>query len=342
MKFTASQIAEFVSGIVEGDKGVKIDKLSKIEEGDKGSLTFLGNPKYNSYLYTTKSSITIVNKDFVAEKPYKTTLVRVSDPYAAFSKLLNKYNHIKMNKSGISKTAIISEKSNISVDSYIGDFVVIGEGTKIKNKCEIHSNVFIGNNVYIGKNTSIHSGTRILDNTVIGENCEIHNNVVIGADGFGWTVNKKGEYEKVPQTGNVIIGNNVDIGANTTIDKATLGSTKINDGVKLDNLIQIAHNVEIGKNTVIAAQSGVAGSTKIGKNCKIGGQVGISGHLNIGDGVSIQAKSGVLKNVASGKKFMGYPAFDYMSFNKSYVHFKNLGKYIKELDVLKNIINDNE
>ena len=169
MKFTASQIAEFVSGIVEGDKGVKIDKLSKIEEGDKGSLTFLGNPKYNSYLYTTKSSITIVNKDFVAEKPYKTTLVRVSDPYAAFSKLLNKYNHIKMNKSGISKTAIISEKSNISEDSYIGDFVVIGEGTKIKNKCEIHSNVFIGNNVYIGKNTSIHSGTRILDNTVIGE-----------------------------------------------------------------------------------------------------------------------------------------------------------------------------
>jgi UDP-3-O-[3-hydroxymyristoyl] glucosamine N-acyltransferase len=342
MKFTASQIAEFVSGEVEGDKGVKIDKLSKIEEGDKGSLTFLGNPKYNSYLYTTKSSITIVNKDFVDEKPYKTTLVRVSDPYAAFSKLLHKYNHIKMNKSGISKTAKISEKSNISEDSYIGDFVVIGEGTKIKNKCEIHSNVFIGNNVYIGKNTSIHSGTRILDNTVIGENCEIHNNVVIGADGFGWTVNKKGEYEKVPQTGNVIIGNNVDIGANTTIDKATLGSTKINDGVKLDNLIQIAHNVEIGKNTVIAAQSGVAGSTKIGKNCKIGGQVGISGHLNIGDGVSIQAKSGVLKNVASGKKFMGYPAFDYMSFNKSYVHFKNLGKYIKELDVLKNIINDNE
>ena len=342
MKFTASQIAEFVSGIVEGDKGVKIDKLSKIEEGGEGSLTFLGNPKYNSYLYTTKSSVTIVKNDFVAEKPYKTTLVRVSDPYAAFSKLLNKYNQIKMNKSGISKTAIISEKSDVSEDSYIGDFVVIGKGTKIKNKCLIHSNVFIGNNVYIGKNTSIHSGTRILDNTVIGENCEIHNNAVIGADGFGWSLNKKGEYEKVPQTGNVIIGNNVDIGANTTIDKATLGSTKINDGVKLDNLIQIAHNVEIGKNTVIAAQSGVAGSTKIGKNCKIGGQVGISGHINIGDGVSIQAKSGVLKNVPSGKKFMGYPAFDYMSFNKSYVHFKNLGKYVRQLDVLKNIIDEKE
>jgi UDP-3-O-[3-hydroxymyristoyl] glucosamine N-acyltransferase len=324
MKFTASQIADLVSGTVEGNASAEVYKLSKIEEGSTGSISFLANPKYTSFLYDTDASITLVHKDFVAEKPFKTTLIRVCDPYESFSKLLGQYNKIKKSPKGISSTAIISEDATLHESVYVGAQAIIEANTQISSGVSIHPQAYIGADVVIGRNTSIHSGARVLHGSIIGENCVIHSNAVIGADGFGWAPNNSGSYDKVPQTGNVVLEDNVDVGANTTIDRATLGSTKIGKGVKLDNLIQIGHNVEIGDHTVIAAQTGIAGSTKVGSYCQIGGQVGISGHLTIGNRVGIQAKSGILKNIKDDAKIMGYPAFDYTSFNKSYVHFRNL------------------
>lgn len=336
MNFTASQIAELVSGTVEGNSDAEVFRLSKIEEGTEGSLSFLANPKYTPFLYSTGASITLVSDSFIAEKAFSTTLIRVSDPYEAFSKLLHYYNQMKLQSlSGIAKTAFVSEEATLHNTVYIGDFTHIGEYTSVGSHVAIHPHAFVGNNVSIGSNTVIHVGARILDDTVIGENCVIHSNAVIGADGFGWAPNSNGSYDKVPQTGNVVLGNHVDVGANTTIDRATLGSTKIGTGVKLDNLIQIGHNVEIGEHTVIAAQTGIAGSTKIGTHCQIGGQVGISGHLTIGNRVGIQAKSGILKNIKDDSKVMGNPAFDYTKFNKSYVHFRNLHDHVKDLQNLK-------
>ena len=340
MKFNAKQIAELVSGTVDGDPKAEVSKLSKIEEGTKGSLSFLANPKYTPFLYSTAATITLVSDDFVAEKDYKTTLVRVADPYEAFSKLLNHYNKIKhVPTPSVSEKAFVSEDASCSDGVSIGDNAHIGAHTTIGKNCVIQPQVFIGENVTIGDNTIIHVGARIIDDTVIGSDCVIQNNAVIGADGFGWAPNESGSYDKVPQTGNVVLGNHVDIGANTTIDRATLGSTRIGDGVKLDNLIQIGHNVEIGAHTVIAAQTGIAGSTKIGTHCQIGGQVGISGHLTIGNRVGIQAKSGILKNIKDDSKIMGYPAFDYTAFNKSYVHFRNLHTHITDLQSLKKKLN---
>jgi len=336
MKFTASQIAELVSGTVEGNTDAEVFRLSKIEEGTEGSLSFLANPKYTSFLYTTGATITLVSDAFVPEKAFNTTLVRVSDPYEAFSKLLRYYNQMKQQSlSGIAKSAFISEDATLDNAVYVGDFAHVGTLTTLETNVAIHPHAFVGNNVTLGANTIIHTGARILDDTVIGENCVVHSNAVIGADGFGWAPNGNGAYEKVPQTGNVVLGNHVDVGANTTIDRATLGSTKIGNGVKLDNLIQIGHNVEIGEHTVIAAQTGIAGSTKIGTHCQIGGQVGISGHLTIGNRVGIQAKSGILKNLKDDSKVMGYPAFDYTKFNKAYVHFRNLHNHISDLQNLK-------
>lgn len=336
MKFTASQIAELVSGTVEGNIDAEVFRLSKIEEGSVGSLSFLANPKYTPFLYTTNATITLVSDAFVAEKPFATTLIRVTDPYEAFTKLLHHYNKMKSHPEyGIAKTAIISDDARISKDVFVGDYSHIGAHTTLENHVSIHPNVFIGENVTIGAHSVIHTGARILDDTIIGEHCVINSNAVIGADGFGWALNEQGVYEKVPQTGNVVLENYVDVGANTTIDRATLGSTKIGKGVKLDNLIQIGHNVEIGEHTVIAAQTGIAGSTKIGTHCQIGGQVGISGHLTIGNRVGIQAKSGILKNIKDDSKIMGYPAFDYTAFNKAYVHFRNLHTHISDLQILK-------
>lgn len=335
MKFTASQIAELLSGTVEGNTDTEVFRLSKIEEGTEGSITFLANPKYTSFLYDTKASITLVNKDFVAEKPFETTLIRVADPYEAFSKLLRHYNETKQASSGIAKTAVIHKSTKLDASIYVGDFVFVGSEVSIGKNTVVHAQVFIGDHVHIGEHTVIHMGARIMDGSVIGSHCVIHSNAVIGADGFGWAPNGNGSYEKVPQTGNVILGDYVDVGANTTIDRATLGATRIGNGVKLDNLIQIGHNVEIGDHTVIAAQTGIAGSTKIGSHCQIGGQVGISGHLTIGNRVGIQAKSGILKNIKDDSKVMGYPAFDYTAFNKSYVHFRNLHEHISDLQTLK-------
>jgi UDP-3-O-[3-hydroxymyristoyl] glucosamine N-acyltransferase len=335
MNFTAQQIAEILEGDIVGNPNVEVSKLSKIEEGEKGSLTFLSNPKYNSYLYTTNASIAIVNKSFVAEKDIETTLIKVADAYAAFSKLLEFYNQVKNNKFGREEPHYISKTATVGSDEYIGAFSYIGENVKVGNNVKIYPNVTISDNVTIGDNTTVFSGARIYSETSIGNNCVIHAGVIIGCDGFGFAPNTDGQYDKVPQTGNVVIEDNVDIGSATTIDRATLGSTVIRKGVKLDNQIQIAHNVEVGENTVIAAQTGVAGSTKIGSNCMIGGQVGISGHITIGDNVKIGAQSGISKSVESNKVIMGTPAFEILDFNRSYVHFRNLPKMASKLNKLE-------
>ncbi len=342
MIFTATQIAGILNGEIEGDETVEVSKLAKIEEGTKGSLTFLSNPKYTQYIYSTDASITIVDKNFEAESTIKTTLIRVDDAYKAFSQLLEYYNMVKMNKAGIEQPSFISETASFGENIYFGAFSYIGDNVKIGENAKIFPNVYIGDNVTIGDNAIVFAGAKIYSETIIGNNCVIHSGAIVGADGFGFTPNEKGEYSKVPQTGNVIIENNVDVGAGTTIDRATLGSTIIHTGVKLDNQIQIAHNVEIGEHTAIAAQTGIAGSTKIGKHCLIGGQVGIAGHLVIGNNVKIQAQSGIGRNIKDGEAIQGSPALGYSDFNKSYVHFKNLPKIVDRVYKLEKKINNNE
>ncbi|VAW18090.1 UDP-3-O-[3-hydroxymyristoyl] glucosamine N-acyltransferase [hydrothermal vent metagenome] len=335
MKFTANQIAEILEGEIDGNANVEVFKLSKIEEGEKGSLTFLSNPKYTPHIYSTKASITIVNKDFIAEKEVKTTLIKVMNPYEAFSKLLEVYSEVKLNKSGIESPSFISKSASIGKNIYLGAFAYISDNVTIGNDVKIYPNVHIGENVVIESNTTIFTGAKIYSETVIGKNCAIHSGSVIGADGFGFAPNSKGTFSKIPQIGNVIIGDNVDIGALTTIDRATLGSTIIRKGVKLDNQIQVAHNVEIGENTVIAAQTGIAGSVKIGKNCMIGGQVGIAGHLIIGNNVRIQAQTGVGRNIKDGEIIQGSPALNYSDYFKSYVYFKKLPELVATINLLE-------
>ncbi|MCH9659874.1 MAG: UDP-3-O-(3-hydroxymyristoyl)glucosamine N-acyltransferase [Bacteroidetes bacterium] len=335
MKFTANQIAGILEGEVEGNESVEVSKLAKIEEGTQGSLTFLANPKYTPYIYTTEASITIVDKDFAVENPIKTTLIRVEDAYKAFSKLLEYYNQVKMNKTGIEQPVFISDTATYGESIYMGAFSYMGENVVIGENAKIYPNVYIGDNVTIGNNVVVFAGAKIYSETVIGDNCVIHSGAIIGADGFGFAPNENGEFQKVPQTGNVIIENHVDVGAGTTIDRATLGSTVIRTGVKLDNQIQIAHNVEIGKNTAIAAQTGIAGSTKIGENCLIGGQVGIVGHITIGNNVRIQAQSGIGRNVKDNEVLQGSPALNYGDYNKSYVYFKNLPKLVDRINNLE-------
>lgn len=332
MKFTAQQIADILEGDIVGDADVKVSKLAKIEEGVEGALTFLANPKYTSFIYSTKASITIVNRTFEPEDDITTTLIKVEDAYKSFSKLLEYYNQVKLNKFGIEQPSFIAESSSHGENIYIGAFSYIGENVTIGENVKVFPNSYIGDNVKIGNNTIIFAGAKIYSECVIGNHCVINSGAIIGADGFGFAPNEKGEYQKVPQTGNVILEDFVDIGAATTIDRATLGSTVIRRGVKLDNQIQIAHNVEIGKNTVIAAQTGIAGSTKIGENCQIGGQVGIVGHITIGDNVKIQAQSGIGRNVRDNEVLQGSPALAYGDYNKSYVHFKNLPKIIKKFN----------
>ncbi|MCK0157864.1 UDP-3-O-(3-hydroxymyristoyl)glucosamine N-acyltransferase [Cellulophaga sp. F20128] len=332
MKFTASQIAGILEGEVQGDPEIAVDTLAKIEEGKAGSLTFLSNPKYTPYLYTTEASITIVNKDFVPEKEYSTTLIKVIDAYQSFSKLLTYYDRAKSNKIGIEQPAHIDETVKYGSDLYLGAFSYLGKNVILGNNVKIYPNVYVAENVIIGDNVILYSGAKIGSDSVIGNNCVIHYGVVVGSDGFGFSPTEKGTFTKIPQIGNVILEEDVDVGAGTTIDRATMGSTIIRKGVKLDNQIQIAHNVEIGENTVIAAQTGIAGSSKIGKNCMIGGQVGIVGHIIIGDNVRIQAQAGIGRNVKDGEVLQGSPAFNYGDFNKSYVHFKNLPKIVNGIN----------
>lgn len=338
MKFTAAQIAGILQGEVVGNPEVEVYKLAKIEEGTEGSLTFLANPKYINHIYSTQASVTIVNSTFEPEQEIATTLIKVEDAYKAFSQLLEYYNQVKLMKSGIEQPSVISEDVTHGSDLYLGSFCYIGKNVKIGNNVKIYPNSFVGDNVTIGDNCVFFAGVRIYSETVIGNNCTIHSGTIIGSDGFGFAPQEDGTYKKVPQIGNVIIEDNVEIGACSTIDRATLGSTIIRKGVKLDNHIQVAHNVEIGENTVIASQTGIAGSTKIGKNCMIGGQVGIVGHITIGNNVKIQAQSGIGKSLADGEVVQGTPAFNYGDFAKSFVHFKNLPKIVADIENLKKTI----
>lgn len=332
MEFSALQLAQLLEGTIDGNENVTVSKLSKIEEGTTGSLTFLANPKYSSFIYETNASIVIVSKDFIAEKPIKSTLLRVDNPYTCFTKLLEAYNSMKNNKVGIEQPSFIAENATIGEKAYIGAFAYIGSNAVVGNNVKIYPNSYIGDNAIIGDNTTLNAGVKIYQDCEIGKNCILHAGVVVGSDGFGFTCDSDGIYSKVPQTGIVIIGNNVEIGANTVIDRATLGATLIKDGAKLDNLIQIAHNVEIGKNVAIAAQVGIAGSTKIGDNAIIGGQVGIAGHLKIAKKVIIQAQSGIASNIEKeGEVVQGSPAIPIMNFKKSYVYFKKLPSLLNKL-----------
>ena len=327
MEFSAEQIAGLLQGQIEGDSTVKITKLSKIEEGEPGSISFLANPKYLQYIYTTKASLVIVNQDLVLTAPVSATLIRVASAETAFSKLLEMYNQVKLNKSGISKHAYISEKAKVGDNIYAGEFAVISDNAKIGNNVKIYPQVFIGENVVIGDNTTLFAGVKIYSETVIGKDCIIHSGTVIGSDGFRF--NPQNDNQKIPQIGNVIIEDNVEIGANCAIDRATLGSTILRKGVKFDNLIHIAHNVEVGENTYIAAHGVIAGSTKVGKNCMFSGQVGIVGHLEIADQTMVTAQSGISKNTKKGDILMGSPAFDANKYRKAYIHFRNLDSIVQ-------------
>ena len=339
MKFTAQQIADILEGEVVGNPNEEVSKLSKIEEGEKGSLTFLSNSKYNPFLYTTNASVTIVNKTFEPEKEISTTLIKVENAYKSFSKLLEFYNEVKNNRTGREAPHFIADSAKIGDNEYVGAFSYIGENVAIGNNVKIYPNCYIGDNTVIGDNCVIFSGVKIYSETLIGNHCKIHSGCVIGSDGFGFAPNRDGEYIAIPQIGNVIIEDYVDIGSASTIDRATLGSTIIRQGVKLDNQIHIAHNVEIGKNTVIAAQTGIAGSTKIGENCMIGGQVGFAGHLTIGNNVKIQGQSGVTRSLKDGEKVQGSPAMTYSDYSKSYVYFRNLPKIAASVNKIEKELN---
>ncbi len=335
MEFSAKQIAGILNGQIEGDAGIKITKLSKIEEGVPGSISFLANPAYTHYIYETKASLVIVNKDFTPTAPIAATLIRVDNAGTAFTRLLEMYNQVKLNKSGISKLAAISESAKIGNNIYAGEFAVICDNAIIGNNVKIYPQVYIGENAVIGDNTTIFAGVKIYSETVIGKDCIIHSGTVIGSDGFRFEPGPNGTV-KVPQIGNVVIEDDVEIGANCAIDRATFGSTILRNGVKFDNLVHIAHNVEIGENSFLTACNVVAGSTKIGKNCMFSGQVGIVGHLQIADNTIVTAQSGISKSITKpGQVFMGSPAFDANKYRKAFVHFRNLDELVQRVDKLE-------
>lgn len=340
MEFSAKIIADFLNGKIDGEPDVIVTNVAKIEEGTPGTLSFLANPKYTSYIYTTKSSIVIVSNDFVPEKPINATLIRVSEPYNAFASLLELYTKNRFNKKGIDSLSFIEKDVILGENIYIGAFTYICSGAKIGNNVKIYPQVYIGENVTIGDNTILYPGVKIYYDCKIGENCIIHSGSVVGSDGFGFAPQQDSNYKKIPQVGNVIIEDNVEIGSNTTIDRATMGSTIIRQGVKLDNLIQVAHNVEIGQNTVIAAQTGISGSTVLGRDLMVGGQVGFAGHIKIADEVKVAAQSGINSNVnKKGEIICGAPAFEIKKFQKSAAIFKNLPDMrLKIMELEKEII----
>jgi UDP-3-O-[3-hydroxymyristoyl] glucosamine N-acyltransferase len=342
MEFTAIQIAQLLNGKVEGDGNAIVNSFSKIEEGVPGSLSFLANPKYTHYIYETESSVVLINDSFVAQKEIKATLIRVEDAYKSIAILLDLYNKMTEKPSGIEKQSFVHKKAFLGKNIYVGAFSYIGKDAKIGNDVQIFPGCYIGNNVKIGDNCIIYPGVKIYYNTVIGNNCTIHAGTIIGADGFGFAPNGGDAFLKIAQIGNVIIEDNVELGALVTIDRATMGSTIIRNGVKLDNHNHVAHNVDIGRNTVIAAQSGIAGTAKIGENCMFGGQVGISPHVTIANGVKISAQSGISNNVLKENSIlMGAPAYDLRSYHKSYVHFKNLDDIVKRLEKLEKKLGEN-
>jgi UDP-3-O-[3-hydroxymyristoyl] glucosamine N-acyltransferase len=337
MEFTASQIASLLGGEVLGNPNATVSSLSKIEEGKVGSLSFLSNPAYTQYIYSTQASIVIVDKNFVAEYDVNATLVKVDDARMAFAKLLEMYNQMRLAKTGIEQPSFIATTATVGNNCYIGAFSYIGENVNIGNNVKIYPNTYIGDNTTIANDTVVYAGVKIYHDCVIGTSCTIHSGAIIGGDGFGFAPNSsQNGYAKVTHIGNVIIENNVEIGSNTTIDRATLGSTIIRKGAKLDNLIQIAHNVEVGENTVIAAQTGIAGSTKIGENCMIGGQVGIVGHLTIANGVKIAAQSGIGQSIVNENEVVqGSPAFAIGDYKRSYVMFKKLPQLNNKISELE-------
>lgn len=336
MQLSAKELASLLNGRIEGNPEVLVNRPSKIEEGGAGSISFLGNDKYEAYAYTTNASILLVNDDFQPRKAIKATLIRVDNVYKAFAFLLEKFGDRLGPRSGVSAHAMVATDAQIGADVYIGPASIVEEGVSIGEASQIHAQTYIGRNVSIGKQVVIYPGVRIYHDCVIGNHCIIHANTVIGSDGFGFVPQADHTYQKISQIGNVVIEKDVEIGANTVIDRATIGSTIIRSGAKLDNLIQVGHNVEIGENTVIAAQTGIAGSTKIGKNCQIGGQVGFAGHLKIADGTRIQAQSGIGSNVEEpNTALFGYPAFAYRDYIRSYSVFRQLPDLYKRLHQLE-------
>lgn len=338
MQFPASQIALLINGKIEGEATVMVNSFGKIEEAGPGQLTFFANPKYEEYLYTTKASVIILNEGYELKEKISASLIRVPDAYSAFATLLSKYQEIMQQQlNGIQEPSYIAQTAKYGTNVFIGAFAYLGENVTIGNNSKVYPNAYLGNNVKVGDNTIIHPGAKIYFDCVIGNNVIIHAGVIIGSDGFGFAPQADGTLKKVPQIGNVVIEDNVEIGSNTTIDRATIGSTVIRSGAKLDNLIQIAHNVEIGNSTVIAAQAGISGSTKIGKGVMIGGQAGIVGHIQLGDGSKVNAQSGVSKSIEPGKAVTGSPAFDYTSALRSQAAARKLPeleKRVKELEAL--------
>jgi len=337
MEFSIQQIAALLGGEVKGDGSVKIHTIAKIQEGHAGAISFLSNPKYENYIYTTAASAVIVNKTFEPRQPITATLIVVEDAYTAFSILLEEYAKIvKAAKVGIEQPSFVATSATLGSQVYVGAFAYIGNNAKIGNNVKIYPQCYVGDNVRIGDNTTLYAGVKIYANSEIGRNCTLQAGAVIGSDGFGFAPQADGTYKTIPQLGNVVIKDNVDIGANTTIDCATMGSTIIEDGVKIDNLIQVAHNVSIGKNTVMAAQSGISGSSTLGENCIVAGQVGIIGHLNIANRTTILAQSGVTKNITKeGITILGSPAYEQADSIRMYVAYRKLPDMMKRLDTLE-------
>jgi UDP-3-O-[3-hydroxymyristoyl] glucosamine N-acyltransferase len=336
MEFTAKTIAGFLKGDIEGDPDIKVNTIAKIEEGHEGALSFLSNPKYEHYIYTTASSIVLINRSFNPSGKISATLIRVDNAYEAFASLLRLVDQARPRKKGIHPTAVIESTAKIGSDVYIGPYAYIGENCAVGDGCSIYPHVYIGDNTKLGINCTVNPGVKIYHDCVIGQGCIIHAGSVIGSDGFGFAPQSENEYMKIPQLGNVVLEDLVEIGANVTIDRATMGSTFIRRGVKLDNLIQIGHNVEVGENTVMAAQTGIAGSSKIGKNCMFGGQVGISGHVRIANGSKIGAQSGIAGDIKEeNTAILGTPAFEIKQFLRSYVIFKKLPELKIKVDGLE-------
>ena len=343
MKFTAQIIAGFLNGEIVGNPDVEVTTVAKIEEGQKGAISFLANMNYEQYLYSTKSSIVLVNNDFAPSAEVNTTMIKVSNAYEAFASLLTLYEESKPKKSGIHSGAVIEDSATIGDNVYIGAMAYIGENVVIGKDVHIYPHAYVGDSTEVGDGTILYSGVKIYHECKIGRSCIIHAGSVVGSDGFGFAPSSTNDYKKIPQVGNVILEDRVEIGANTVVDRATMGSTIVRNGVKLDNLVQVGHNVEIGENTVMAGQSGVAGSTKIGKNCMFGGHVGITGHITIADGTKAAAQTGISGPIKDADTVVyGSPAFDFKSFQKSYIVFRKLpmlkekvDNLVKELKILK-------
>ena len=342
MEFTASQVAAYINGTVEGDENAVINNFAKIEEGVPGAISFLANPQYEHFLYETRSSVVLVNEDFKPAQPVSATLIRVKNAYEAVSKLLQLYESMKPKRTGISSLAFIAETAKVGKDVYIAPFVAIGDGAEVGDGAELHPHATIGPRAKVGKNTIMYSNSVVYHDCVVGDRCILHAGCVIGADGFGFAPTAQG-YEKIPQIGIVTIEDDVEIGANTCIDRSTMGSTIVHKGVKLDNLVQIAHNVEVGSHTVMSAQVGVAGSCKVGEWCMLGGQVGVAGHITLGDRVYAGAQSGL----SGGRKLkegnctvMGYPAIDHQNFARSAAAYKNLPNLVKQVNELQKEIDE--